>query len=68
MIKNHVIMDRRIIEFLTRYQYKLAEKSLTNKDKLALISEAIADGALLEITYLKTQDVKSKRIIQPKTV
>lgn len=63
--KQHIIMDRRIINFLTEYQYDMSEKEIPLSIKTDIIHNAIENGAELEITYLKTSDEKSKRIIKP---
>jgi predicted DNA-binding transcriptional regulator YafY len=34
-------------------------------EKMGIIKQAIADGKKLEITYLKSDDEKSRRIIKP---
>jgi hypothetical protein len=66
--KSHIRMDWRVIKFLTRYQYRKAEEKLSYADKLALIREAIRTGRDLEIVYLKTDDTKTRRRIQPESV
>ncbi|MBP7795669.1 MAG: AAA family ATPase [Elusimicrobiales bacterium] len=63
--KQHIIMDRRIINFLTEYQYDMSEKEIPLSMKTDIINNAIENGTELEITYLKTSDEKSKRIIKP---
>jgi len=64
----HILMDWRIVRFLTRFQYKKAEQSLPLADKRALLLEAIRDGRELEIVYLKPDDTKSRRRIRPESV
>ena len=66
--KKHIMMDSNVVRFLTRYQYKKAEDSLSAEEKCTLIWEAIQDGSLLKITYLKPNDEKSRRIILPREV
>ena len=66
--KGHIWMDWRVVKFLTKYQYAKSEKALSLKDKVKLIERAIAENRDLEITYLKAQDEKSRRVITPKTV
>ena len=66
--KKHIFMDWKIVNFLTKHQYKIAEKKMTVPDKIKMIEEAIKENAKLEITYLKASDEKSHRIIKPSVV
>lgn len=58
-------MDWRIVNFITKYQYKLSEKRCSLDEKMKIIQNAIKNKSKLDIVYLKSQDEKSKRIIQP---
>lgn len=64
----HIRVDYRIIKFLTQYQYQRSDARLPLDDKVRMIQAAIDHHHLLTITYLKNQDVKSRRIIQPAEV
>ena len=66
--RSHIIMDRKIVDFLTSYQYLLSEIEMSLADKLCLIRKAIDNEQWLEILYLKTSDVKSRRVIKPREV
>lgn len=66
--KKNILMDRRVVEFVTKYQYHLAEKRLPLHEKISFIEDAIKTGKQLEIVYLKTKDEKSKRVITPLSV
>src|SRR3990170_2968570 len=66
--KKNILMDRRVVEFVTKYQYHLAEKRLPLHEKISFLEDAIKTGKQLEIVYLKTKDEKSKRIITPLSV
>ncbi|MBI4655863.1 MAG: AAA family ATPase [Elusimicrobia bacterium] len=66
--KSHILMDWRVVRFLTKYQYELSEKSLPLKEKINIITQAIKNRDLLEIIYLKSNDEKSKRVIKPQNV
>jgi len=66
--KKHIWMDWRVVQFVTRYQYGIAEALLSAKDKEKLILRAIAQGGRLRITYLKPNDEKSVRVIKPLVV
>ncbi|BCB97152.1 hypothetical protein JZK55_20740 [Dissulfurispira thermophila] len=63
--KKHIFMDWRVVDFVTKYQYKQSQKSLPIDEKLLIIQNAIKDKSPLEIVYLKTKDEKSRRTIIP---
>lgn len=62
----HIWMDWKVVRFVTRYQYDLAERKTPLKDKTAGIRAAIKNKQPLQIVYLKNNDIKSRRIIIPK--
>ncbi len=64
--KRHVIMDFRVVKFLTGFQYKQADEAMSFEERCELIAKAIAKKKKLQITYLKTNDTKSQREIIPK--
>lgn len=66
--KSNVFIDWRVIKFVTRYQYKLSDKKLPLEEKIEFINEAIKNKKKIEITYLKSKDIKSKRIILPRRI
>jgi ATP-dependent exoDNAse (exonuclease V) alpha subunit len=66
--RGHILMDWRIVGFLTRFQYRKAEEALPLEDKRVILREAIRDGRELEIVYLKPDDTKSRRRIRPESV
>ena len=59
-------VDWRVIRFITGYQYQISEKKLSLDDKINLIEEAAKEKAPLEITYLKSSDEKTERLISPR--
>lgn len=61
----HIWMDRSVVDFMTGYQYRKAEKECPAGDKLRIIEGAIHRGSDLEITYLKPDDTRSHRTIRP---
>jgi len=63
--KAHVIMDRQVIKFLTKFQYAISEETCSLEDKIAIIQKIIDKKDTLEILYLKNNDEKSRRIIEP---
>ena len=66
--KQHIRTDPRIYKFLTSHAYKKAAELLSFDEKLAMIEKAVASKQKLEMTYLKSNDTKSKRVILPLTV
>jgi len=66
--KGHILMDRRVVEFLTKFQYTISEREMPLDEKISVIIEAIERQEPLEITYLKKSDEKTKRIIHPISV
>ena len=63
--KGHILMDYRVVRFLTQFQYRKAEERLPVELKRQRIKEAIKQKKLLDITYLKPDDTKSRRRVQP---
>ncbi len=63
--KHHIFMDWKVVRFVTQYQYKLSEKNISLEQKMDIIKEAIKTKQKLQIVYLKANDEKSKRVIEP---
>ena len=63
--KKHILLDRRIVKFLTHFQYKNANRALPVEEKISMIERAITNKEEIEIVYLKSTDVKSKRKVIP---
>ena len=68
LLKKHIWTDFKIVDFLTKYQYKKAEQANPVSDKIALLEKAIKNKATLKITYLKPNNEKSVRTIRPETI
>jgi len=64
--KRHIRMDRRVVGFLTGFQYRKAEESLPLEEKVRLIKKAIRDRSAVEIVYLRPNDERTRRVILPK--
>jgi len=56
------------VDFLTRYQYRKAELKISLEDKAGMIERAIRLRNQMEIVYLKPDDTKSRRTIQPLSI
>ena len=66
--KGHVLMDWRVVRFLTKYQYQKSEEKCSLDEKISIIERAIKNGSTLSIVYLKPSDDKSRRTIQPRMI
>ena len=62
---NVIRTDWRVRKFLTDWQYKKSEQSVSTEDKIHFIEQAIQAESDLQITYLKTDDTKSRRLVTP---
>ena len=63
--KRHIFIDWKVVEFVTKYQYKISEKNMPLEMKIKVIKKAIDNKKKLKIVYLKANDEKSERIIEP---
>jgi ATP-dependent exoDNAse (exonuclease V) alpha subunit len=68
ILKKHIWMDYKVVDFLTKYQYKKAEDACPVDNKVEMIKRAIENGMTLEIVYLKPNDEKSRRVIKPEAI
>lgn len=66
--RRHIMMDWRVVQFMTQYQYALSERDMPLADKVEVIRRALREGQLLEMTYLKPNDTKTTRVIKPLSV
>ncbi len=63
--RSHAIVDYRVMNFLTEYHYERSEKKSPLDEKVRVIEDAILNGNCLAITYLKANDERSCRVIEP---
>lgn len=66
--EHHVIVDYRIMKFLTKYQYARSAKRMPLQAKIDFITQAISDHQNIEMTYLKSSDSKTMRTLTPTKV
>jgi len=66
LTKNNILLDYRVVDFLTKTQYKRAVLSLDEKE--AIIQAAIDAKTDIDMVYLKPSDEKSRRSITPQYV
>ncbi|NQV12755.1 MAG: AAA family ATPase [Parcubacteria group bacterium] len=65
ILKNHIWMDWKIVRFLTQFQYDRSEEGMSLADKVSFIDKVIGKKATLKMTYLRANDIKSQRVIEP---
>jgi ATP-dependent exoDNAse (exonuclease V) alpha subunit len=63
--KSHIFNDWKIVKFLTNYAYKKSEEKLPLEKKIEIIKEAIKNKKEIEVTYLKSNNESSKRVLRP---
>jgi len=61
-------LDWRVQKFLTGFQYAISEMAMPLEEKIKMIQDAVDFELELEILYLKAKDIKSRRIIRPRSV
>ncbi len=61
----HIFIDWRVIDFVTRYQYKISDQKMPLERKIRMIEKAVKDHGKLEIIYLKAKGEKTQRTIEP---
>ncbi|KAA0258525.1 WYL domain-containing protein [Deferribacter autotrophicus] len=66
--KGHVMLDKKVINFMTSFQYQLSEKKYPLEEKRKFLEKMITKKQPIEIVYLKTKDEKSKRVVTPLSV
>ncbi len=63
--KRHLLVDWRVSEFLTALQYGIADSTQGKDSRQTMLEDAIMAEASVRITYLKSSDAKSVRLITP---
>lgn len=63
--QSDIKMDSRVQEFLTKYQFKIANREDSKKNKIKKINKAIKENKNLEVTFLKSTNEKTKRTLKP---
>ena len=54
--------------YLTKHQYQKSEVELPKEDKIELLQNCIRKGTEVAVIYLKANDTKSERILEPLSV
>ena len=63
--RKHVWVDYRIVQFLTRFQYRRAQQALPLDRRREMIHRALQEGRPLRIVYLKPSGEKTRRVVWP---
>ncbi|RJQ27992.1 WYL domain-containing protein [Candidatus Parcubacteria bacterium] len=63
--KKHIFMDWRVVRFVTGVQYKKSEENLSLESKIKMLKDAVSGNKKMSIIYLKSNDEKSRRVIEP---
>jgi len=66
--KKDIWTDFKVIDFLTKYQYKKADKANPLNERWRCWKKRLKTKSTLKITYLKPNDEKSVRHIKPETM
>lgn len=66
--KKDILLDWRVVKFLTAHQYAASERALPLEEKMAMVKDAISRKLNLQFTYLKSSDEKSVRVVRPEEV
>ena len=63
-----IFSDPKVANFLSELQYSISDKQFPLLKKVQIIRNAIQNKQEVKITYLKPNDVKTKRLVRPLTV
>ena len=68
ILKKHIFMDWRIVQFMTEYQWRRAEVSCSFEEKKKILEQAIENEKTVDIVYLKADGEKTRRTLGPRAV
>ena len=68
ILKRHILMDWRIVEFMTNWQCLRAEGQFPLEERKKILERAIENERPVDIVYLKANDEKTRRTIGPRAV
>lgn len=66
--KKYIWLDYNVIKFMTQFQYQDSDNKMGLEDKIYFIKNLILNNQSLEMTYLKANNDKSKRVVTPSFV
>ena len=65
VLKRHIMMDWRVVRFITQFHYARSEAALPLAEKVRRLENAASEQSAVRIVYLKANDEKSERVIIP---
>lgn len=66
--KSHILLDWKVVKFLTNFQYNLSETNISLDVKLEYLKKKASENSSCDIIHLKSNDEKSKRTIWPREI
>lgn len=66
--KHHIMLDWKVVRFLTEFQYRISENAISLDAKIEFLKKKAMENSSCEIVYLKANDEKSKRTIWPREI
>ena len=66
--KSHILLDWKVVKFLTSFQYQLSDNNISLDVKIEYLKKKLDEQGSCDITYLKSNDEKTKRTIWPREI
>lgn len=66
--KRHILLDWKVVKFLTNFQYNISDAKISLDVKVEFLTKKASEKSFVDITYLKSNDEKSKRRIWPREI
>ena len=66
--KSHILLDFRVVKFLTSFQYQLSDNNISLDVKIEYLKKKLDERSSCDIVYLKSNDEKTKRTIWPREI
>lgn len=66
--KHHILLDWKVVKFLTNFQYGVSENNISLNIKIEFLKKKLVEKSFADITYLKSNDEKTKRRIWPREI
>jgi len=63
--KRHILLDWKVVKFLTNFQYAISDNNISLDVKIEFLRKKLEEKSFADIIYLKSNDEKSKRRIWP---
>jgi len=66
--KSHILLDWKVVKFLTSFQYQLSDNNISLDVKIECLKKKLESNSSCDIVYLKANDEKTKRTIWPREI